>query len=128
MLNNGIIKVLKIALKSFIHEEIFSEKKMTMMALDEQQTLMYREAQESPRRVAQQLALNEPLMASLGARLRNRPPALVITCGRGSSDHAATGYGLSVSVREGLKDLGNADTRIGRACATLSDYFSGGVR
>jgi glucosamine--fructose-6-phosphate aminotransferase (isomerizing) len=39
---------------------------------------------------ARQLAEQAGLMADLGARLRQRDPPVVITCARGSSDHAAT--------------------------------------
>lgn len=46
-----------------------------------------REAPEAVRRQADRLALP---VAELVVRLRRRPPALVITCARGSSAHAAT--------------------------------------
>jgi len=51
---------------------------------------MLREAAEAPRAVGQQLARNASLLAELGARLRAAPPRAVVTCARGSSDHAAT--------------------------------------
>jgi glutamine---fructose-6-phosphate transaminase (isomerizing) len=53
-------------------------------------TLMYAEASESPAVVARQLRMNASLVEELGRRLRARPPRAVITCARGSSDHAAT--------------------------------------
>ena len=53
-------------------------------------TLMYAEASESPAVVARQLRANASLVEELGRRLRARPPRAVITCARGSSDHAAT--------------------------------------
>jgi glucosamine--fructose-6-phosphate aminotransferase (isomerizing) len=51
---------------------------------------MFQEAAEGASVVATQLARNAALLASLGARLRAQPPRAVITCARGSSDHAAT--------------------------------------
>jgi len=51
---------------------------------------MFREAAEAPAVVARQLAENAALMDELAARLRRSPPRAVITCARGSSDHAST--------------------------------------
>jgi glutamine---fructose-6-phosphate transaminase (isomerizing) len=51
---------------------------------------MFLEAAESPRVVGAQLLHNAPLLRELGARLRAQPPRAVVTCARGSSDHAAT--------------------------------------
>ncbi|HET9865607.1 MAG TPA: SIS domain-containing protein [Steroidobacteraceae bacterium] len=53
-------------------------------------TQMFLEAAEAPDVVARQLAQNAPLLARVGASLRGRPPRAVVTCARGSSDHAAT--------------------------------------
>lgn len=53
-------------------------------------TLMDAEAREAPDAVGCMLAANAPVFASLAARLRAEPPAVAITCARGSSDHAAT--------------------------------------
>jgi len=53
-------------------------------------TRMFREAAEAPRVVGTQLERNAALLAELGARLRAAPPRAVVTCARGSSDHAAT--------------------------------------
>src|SRR6185503_12289686 len=53
-------------------------------------TRMFREAAEVPRVVGTQLERNAALLAELGARLRAAPPRAVVTCARGSSDHAAT--------------------------------------
>lgn len=52
-------------------------------------TLMYREAQEASHVVARQLAENEATMVALGEKLRAMKPRAVVTCARGSSDHAA---------------------------------------
>ncbi len=51
---------------------------------------MHDEAAEAPTAVERQLHANAALIAAIGARLRRRPPRAVITCARGSSDHAAT--------------------------------------
>ncbi len=53
-------------------------------------TLMHREAGEAAAAVERQLARNEAVMTTLVARLRAAPPRFVVTCARGSSDHAAT--------------------------------------
>lgn len=50
------------------------------------------EAREAPAAVERMLAANRPAFARIAARLRASPPAVVVTCARGSSDHAAT-YG-----------------------------------
>ena len=53
-------------------------------------THMLAEIREAPEAVARQTqALRTPL-ADLAARLRHRPPQVVVTCARGSSAHAAT--------------------------------------
>jgi glucosamine--fructose-6-phosphate aminotransferase (isomerizing) len=51
---------------------------------------MFQEAAQAPAVVAAQLAHNAALLAQLGASLRAAPPRAVVTCARGSSDHAAT--------------------------------------
>ena len=53
-------------------------------------TKMFAEAHESSDAVARQLAANESIVRNLAARLRKRPPRFIVTCARGSSDHAAT--------------------------------------
>ena len=53
-------------------------------------TRMFQEAAESAAVVARQLRENDKLVQRIGAQLRARPPRAVITCARGSSDHAAT--------------------------------------
>ncbi|MEG3180262.1 SIS domain-containing protein [Sphingomonas sp. LT1P40] len=53
-------------------------------------TLMASEAAEASVAVARMLAANAPAFAAIGERLRAAPPSGVITCARGSSDHAAT--------------------------------------
>jgi glucosamine--fructose-6-phosphate aminotransferase (isomerizing) len=53
-------------------------------------TRMFREAAEAPQAVRRQIAANRERMAALGHRLRSLSPRAVVTCARGSSDHAAT--------------------------------------
>ena len=51
-----------------------------------------REALETAARARDQIAMAGPLIAACGRRLAAHPPAVIATCARGSSDHAAT-YG-----------------------------------
>jgi glutamine---fructose-6-phosphate transaminase (isomerizing) len=53
-------------------------------------TLMYQEAGDAAPTVARQLAATRAVVATVAQRLRKTPPRLVVTCARGSSDHAAT--------------------------------------
>ncbi|HUD89962.1 SIS domain-containing protein [Sphingobium sp.] len=57
---------------------------------DPEQTLMHAEAHESGEAVARFLTGNAETLARIATRLRNSPPAMIVTCARGSSDHAAT--------------------------------------
>lgn len=59
-------------------------------ALDGRKTLMEQEAGEAAATVAAMLAANRDAFIAIGQRLRASPPAAVVTCARGSSDHAAT--------------------------------------
>ena len=59
-------------------------------ASDERQTLMEQEADEAAAAVARMLEANRDAFAAIGRHLRAAPPAAVVTCARGSSDHAAT--------------------------------------
>jgi glutamine---fructose-6-phosphate transaminase (isomerizing) len=63
---------------------------------------MYREAAESARVVRAQLASNAGSMARLGATLRSLSPRAVVTCARGSSDHAATYARYLLETRGGV--------------------------
>jgi glucosamine--fructose-6-phosphate aminotransferase (isomerizing) len=51
---------------------------------------MHCEAGQAPEVVHQQLAANQERFERLGERLRQLEPRAVVTCARGSSDHAAT--------------------------------------
>ena len=53
------------------------------------ETAMARETAEAPAAVARQFERNAVAVRALGARLRAAPPPVVVTCARGSSDHAA---------------------------------------
>ncbi len=57
---------------------------------DPSATLMFRESAEGSAAVARFLAGNAAAIEAVVARLRAHPPAAVVTCARGSSDHAAT--------------------------------------
>ncbi len=52
-------------------------------------TLMYQEAHASAAVVARQFAANEAVVSALAQSLRADPPRFIVTCARGSSDHAA---------------------------------------
>jgi glucosamine--fructose-6-phosphate aminotransferase (isomerizing) len=51
---------------------------------------MYREAAQAPEVVRRQLDANAANARTLGEQLRGAPPRVLVTCARGSSDHAAT--------------------------------------
>ncbi len=51
---------------------------------------MYREAGHSADAIDAQLTANDAVVSRLAERLRATPPQFIVTCARGSSDHAAT--------------------------------------
>src|SRR5437879_13812302 len=63
---------------------------------------MYPEAAEAPAVVRAQLQSNAASLARLAERLRQTPPRAVVTCARGSSDHAATFARYLIETRLGL--------------------------
>lgn len=63
---------------------------MTGAASSPTGTLMEAEALASPEAVARMFAANRAVFARIAARLAAEPPSVVVTCARGSSDHAAT--------------------------------------
>jgi glucosamine--fructose-6-phosphate aminotransferase (isomerizing) len=69
---------------------------------DARATGMFREAAEAAVAVRAQLQANEDLMRTLAHRLRENPPRLVTTLGRGSSDHAATYARYLIETRLGV--------------------------
>src|SRR3954463_13344600 len=54
------------------------------------QSKMFQEAAQSASIVRQQVRANAQVMSELGTMLRKAAPRAVVTCARGSSDHAAT--------------------------------------
>lgn len=65
-------------------------------------TRMFVEAAQAGAAVAHQLLANATALAALAARLRADPPSAVITCARGSSDHAATYAKYLIETRLGV--------------------------
>jgi len=63
---------------------------------------MYREAARRPRRCANSCRPTAARVARLTERLRQAPPRAVVTCARGSSDHAATFARYLIETRLGL--------------------------
>jgi len=55
-----------------------------------ERTRMYAEAHEAAAAVAHQLDANDAAVRALADELRRKPPRFIVTCARGSSDHAAT--------------------------------------
>lgn len=73
-----------------------------MTRLPDPATAMFAEAAEAPEAVARLLATNGELLAELGDTLRALAPRAVMTCARGSSDHAATYLKHLVETRTGV--------------------------
>jgi glucosamine--fructose-6-phosphate aminotransferase (isomerizing) len=69
---------------------------------------MFREAASAAAVVERQLAENDQSMRQLAARLSASGPHLVITCARGSSDHAATFAKYLIETRLGIPTLSQA--------------------
>ncbi|MGH6782011.1 MAG: SIS domain-containing protein, partial [Sphingomonadaceae bacterium] len=65
-------------------------------------TKMFAEAGEAGAVIAAQRAANTGRIAELAGRLRRKPPAAVLTCARGSSDHAATFAKYLIETRLGV--------------------------
>jgi glucosamine--fructose-6-phosphate aminotransferase (isomerizing) len=63
---------------------------------------MWLEAAEAADVVRVQLERNEQALADVGARLRRHSPRAVVTCARGSSDHAATYAKYLIEARTGV--------------------------
>jgi len=63
---------------------------------------MYGESAQAPAVVRAQLAANAGRVARLAERLREGPPRAVVTCARGSSDHAATFARYLIETRLGI--------------------------
>jgi glucosamine--fructose-6-phosphate aminotransferase (isomerizing) len=65
-------------------------------------TIMHGEAAESPDCVENQLERNAATLSSLANRLREQPPAAMVTIARGSSDYAASYARFLVTTRLGI--------------------------
>ncbi len=63
---------------------------------------MFQEAADAPAAVRSQLAANRDAVLELGEALRRFAPRAVVTCARGSSDHAATYARYLIETRTGL--------------------------
>jgi glucosamine--fructose-6-phosphate aminotransferase (isomerizing) len=63
---------------------------------------MFREAAEAPLAVSAQLRRNRDVVAEAAAKLRELAPRAVVTCARGSSDHAATFAKYLIETRAGV--------------------------
>ncbi len=83
-------------------------------------TRMFREAADAPATVRRQLKANHGLVERLGGVLRNLAPRAVVTCARGSSDHAATYAKYLIETRTGLL-ASSAAPSISSLYATKSD-------
>ena len=69
---------------------------------DPERTKMFAEAGEAADCVRRLLAESEEPLAAIGERLRRHPPRAVLTCARGSSDHAATFAKYLIETRLGV--------------------------
>jgi glutamine---fructose-6-phosphate transaminase (isomerizing) len=65
-------------------------------------TRMHLEAAQAPEAVRDQLFANAERMERLGERLRQMSPRAIVTCARGSSDHAATFAKYLIETRLGV--------------------------
>ena len=74
----------------------------TPARLTPEATRMFLEAGQASAVVATQLAANAARIEAIGRRLRASPPRAVVTCARGSSDHAATFAKYLIETRTGV--------------------------
>jgi glucosamine--fructose-6-phosphate aminotransferase (isomerizing) len=65
-------------------------------------TALFREAAQAPRVVRELLRRNRDGVAAIAGRLSAAPPRAVVTCARGSSDHAATYARYLIETRLGV--------------------------
>jgi glutamine---fructose-6-phosphate transaminase (isomerizing) len=70
--------------------------------MTEAQTDMARETAEAPQVVARMLSTNRHALAELGRLYRDRKPSHIVTCARGSSDHAASYFKYLIEITLGL--------------------------
>jgi glucosamine--fructose-6-phosphate aminotransferase (isomerizing) len=82
-----------------------------------------REAAQAPDAARRQIARCAAGFAELGARLRRHPPRFVVTCARGSSDHAAS-YGeylIETVLGRAVASVGPSIASVYRAPLALGD-------
>lgn len=72
------------------------------VSIKPEQTKMFSEAAEASDVVARQLTENAIALRGIGERLRDLNPKAVVTCARGSSDHAATYAKYLIETKAGL--------------------------
>lgn len=72
------------------------------VAATKERSTMSREIDEIPAVVARQVGELAPLYEEIGASLRRSDPKTVVTCARGSSDHAARYFQYLTGIRLGL--------------------------
>jgi glucosamine--fructose-6-phosphate aminotransferase (isomerizing) len=70
--------------------------------IEEANTSLFREAAQAAAAVRNQLHINTECMQRLGERMRTLAPRAVLTCARGSSDHAATFAKYLIETRLGV--------------------------
>lgn len=70
--------------------------------LTPESTRMFLEARQASQVVATQLGANAARVEAIAQRLRANPPRAVVTCARGSSDHAATFAKYLIETRTGV--------------------------
>jgi len=66
------------------------------------ETHMARETAEAPEAVARMLSTNRAALKELGRLYRDRKPSHIVTCARGSSDHAASYFKYLIEITLGL--------------------------
>ncbi|SFF72835.1 glutamine--fructose-6-phosphate transaminase [Novosphingobium sp. CF614] len=93
---------------------------MTSVELHAGQSAMRREAAEAGKAVIRFLAHNEANLKQLADRLRASPPNVVVTCARGSSDHAATFGKYLIETRLGVP--------VSSAAPSVASVFSSEMR
>ena len=86
---------------------------------DPERTKMFAEAGEAADCVRRLLAGSEEPLAAIGERLQRRPPRAVLTCARGSSDHAATFAKYLIETRLGVPTASMAPSVASTYGATL---------
>ena len=77
-------------------------------------TRMFQEAASASHAVRAQLAHDAQAVTATGAAVRRLAPRAVVTCARGSSDHAATYAKYLIETRAGVRQLSTDRVRSAR--------------